>query len=107
MSADNGIYILITTDKFVKVDDHITANNGKPVEAYRVAHVQAIDNFDYYKKYEPHNLGTYMYKTWGDGDVFYEKTKALVKAQELYDDFSFVEYGIAEIDAREFNFYGY
>ena len=109
MSADNGVYILITSDKFVQANDKggFVNTNGKPVKAYRVVHAQAIDNFDYYKEHEPHNLGAYMWDTWGSCEVFYDKTKALVEAQRIVDTFEFVEYGVAEIDASEYNFYMY
>lgn len=44
MSADNGIYILVTTDMHKWVNEY-TTHNMMPdgIKAYRVAHAQAID----------------------------------------------------------------
>ena len=117
MSADNGIYILKTTDKFERVKRgttllrNRTIGGGEGIEAWRVAHTQAIENFKYFEEKEPHNLGHYMFEVWGNSPIFYSRDEAWRCAEELYDeimeDEGFVEYSTAEINAGEYNFPGF
>ena len=95
MSADNGIYILVTPkgDKF----------------EYRVAHLQAVENLYYSGQYmdiitdDPALHIIEARKMWGFSKVFFNKDKALREAVEIWDRKTVVEYGIQfiEID-REF-----
>ena len=105
MSADNGIYILQTTDKFKQVDADTYKNvseNG--VTAYRVAEAFAIDNYEFYKESEPHNLGYWMYSVFGKSEVYYDYEEACEKAEEFADWIQYTEYGINNIDASEYCF---
>ena len=104
MSADNGIYILKTTD-MMKHEEPWSRNVG-PIAAYRVAHAQAIDNFDYYKYNQHYNFGAYLLSVWRDSKVFYDEGEAYKVAQEMSKDFYILEYGISEIDASGYCFYG-
>lgn len=106
MSADNGVYILITTDKFKKTSEHSYENVSDEggIKAYRVAHAQAIDSFEWYKENEPHNLGYFLYRIWKKSPIFYKKGQALSFACDLHKKMGWTEYGISHIDAREFNF---
>ena len=115
MSADNGIYILITTDRLKRrqvspgnksvVFDYIEGG----IKTFRVAEVRGIDDIYYLRNEERHNLGAYMYEYWGKAPVFYEESEALLKARDLADRFSEncwpLEYGINVLDFSEFNFY--
>jgi len=99
MSADNGIYILktIRTRKGgVKTEPH-------PI--YRVAETSAIDNFDWYEKNQPYNLGAYMQDVWGNCAPYEDKNGALYYASQLEKSFSILEYGISEIET-DYIFYG-
>lgn len=108
MSADNGIYILITTDEYKSVNKNGLINMVKePIKTYRVAHAQAIDDFDWYKKNEPHNLGYFMYLVWGKSPIFYEEQEALNYAIDLSKKEYILEYGIQYIEAQQYNFPGY
>ena len=120
MSADNGIYILVTRDSMkLEQQERIFEDNGEPfvyesltsveggIDAYRVAHAQAIDNFDYYEETEPHNLGAYMKQVWGKSPVFYDADEAWAYAGEIYGEYEWTEYGIQLIDATRYSFYGY
>lgn len=119
MSADNGIYILMTRDKFKQViDEGRSKGVGYPVVvhenqfdaptlAYRVAHSCAIDNFNWYKENELHNLGWWMNEIWGNSNVLYSKAEAVKLAEEIESNLPYTEYGICFIDATEFNFPGY
>lgn len=90
MSADNGIYILETND------------------GYRVAEAAAIENFEYYKQKEIHNLGWYMDKVWGRSEVYHNINDAMNKAKDIERDLAKhgwgSEYGIQIIKETEFNF---
>ena len=108
MSSDNCIAILVTTDKFKKVSEHCIENTfGKGITAYRVAHAQAIDSFDYLKYNELHNLGAWLQSTFPDNVVVYSKEEAHNLAVKYLDIVGYTEYGILEIDASEYNFPGY
>ena len=106
MSADDGIYILKTTDKSQQSKANKSCWINKSPEgiiAYRVAWAQAIDNFDYYKQNEPHNFGYWLHLIWKESPVFYSLQEAREYANEMIDH---TEYGINEIDALEYNFPG-
>lgn len=86
MSADNGVYVLLTeTEKGPE---------------YRVAYAQAIDSI-----YGKFNEETYRYD--GDADmirsvfekseVFHTLNEALDKAEEIEQDYNYLEDGIAVI----------
>ena len=106
MSADNGIYILKTTDGYRK-ENHTWVNTfGDGITAYRVAHAQAIENFDYYRDHETHNLGWWMDIVWGKSEVYYDESEAFKAGAALLNEYSFVEYGMVLIDASDFNFPG-
>ena len=110
MSADNGIYVLTTQDKFKKVGTHKFENfflkNGRTITAYRVAHAQAIDNFEWYKENEIHNLGKWMNDIFGKSEIFYNYDDAMDRAYIIAQDYDILEYGIQDLDATEFNFPG-
>lgn len=103
MSADNWIYILHTIDKEKKIwelyYEHIS------VDAYRVAHTQAIENFSWYEENELHNLWKYMYDVRWGSEVYYDKSEAYKRADELSKTIDELEYGISTIDATKYNFY--
>lgn len=90
MSADNGIYILKTTD------------NEK--ETYRVAHAQAIDNFGWYEQNEPEKFADYIKQVWGKSPTFFSIEKAYMYARELAQKYFYIEYGIQEIVRPDINF---
>jgi len=110
MSADNGVYILITRDKMKSVGRGRWKNMKGTILAYRVAHCQAADNFEFYKERELHNLGHWMGYSFSHSRVYYEKAQAMADAKgqaaHILKDFGILEYGIQEIDATEFNFPG-
>lgn len=93
MSADNGIYILITA-----------LDETGMVEEYRVAHAAAIDNFDWYVENEPENLGIYMQEVWGNSPIFTDWDSANSYAKELHNEIGYTEYGIMCIDASDYVF---
>ena len=90
MSADNGVYILKTTD------------SGEIV--YRVAHAQAIENFDWYKERDPENFPGYLKDIWGKSPVFTSEEEAKLHAVQVHRDCGYTEYGIDTIDALDINF---
>lgn len=108
MSSDNCIAILVTRDKFEQVEENTLRNTfGKCVLAYRVAHAQAIDSFDWYKHNEPHNIGFWMNEVFGESKIFYSEVEARLHASNLHDEIGYTEYGIIMLDAREYNFPGF
>jgi len=106
MSADNWIYILHTKDKF-KLEKEWCYKNmfDKKIDAYRVVHTQAIDNFDWYKENELYNLWAYMYSEWWDSEVYYDLQEAMKKAEEISKEIWYTEYWTSIIDATKYSFY--
>jgi hypothetical protein len=96
MSADNGVYVLktIRTRRF----DGAGWVKADPYPVYRVAEAGAIDNFNYYKEKEPHNLGAYMLDVWGNSPVFEDKGEALSYAHSIEERLYLCEYGVSVID---------
>ena len=108
MSSDNCIAILKTTDKFEIVGPgHLKNTFGEGIIAYRVAHIQGHDNYDWYKDKEIHNLGFWFNMLFKKSEVFYSESKAFEKAIELSKDVDYTEYGVLELDALEYNFPGH
>lgn len=105
MSADNGIYILITK-RILTQRNGVNINPGKEHKVYRVAHTSAIDNFDWYKENQQQNLGAYMKDVWGESLVFTSEGEALVEASKQQKQAGYTEYGINFIDASDMFFYG-
>lgn len=105
MSADNGIYVLVTKRTRTQ-ENGVIINDGKEHLVYRVAHVQAIDNFGWYQENQNYNLGAYMKETWGASEVYDNPDKAFSKAYELAKKQPVLEYGIQVIDAKDMIFYG-
>lgn len=110
MSADNGIYIISSWRTF-KGGDGVYENHQEKHKVYRVAHVQAIDNLDWYAINQPDNFGAYVYETWKNSPVFMTKEEAHITAGHILDDIDVCEYGIRDIDldsliGKEFYFYG-
>lgn len=81
MSADNTIVVLGT----------LGVNR---IRQYRVAHVQAWDNFDYYKNNEPEKVHEYLGDIFGKCKVHESLREAEAEAHELLKKISYVEYGI-------------
>jgi hypothetical protein len=103
MSADNGVYILVTIrDRRM---NGIASIKATPYKVYRVAHVSAIDNFDYYKENQPYNIGAYLEDNWGKSEVFEDKDKAYLTAHALADTINYLEYGISIIET-DYKMYG-
>jgi hypothetical protein len=103
MSADNGIYILKTI-RTSKQDGNGWVKT-EPYPVYRVAHACAIDNFDWYKMNQPHNLGAYMKDIWGSSPVYGDKQEALTYASQMEMKSPILEYGICSINT-DYIFYG-
>lgn len=106
MSADNWIYILHTKDKYKQTWYWIYENMfDNKINAYRVAHVQAIENYNYILENEPYNIWAYMVDVWWGSDVYYNKEDAYKKAEEIEKYHEWTEYGISTIDATDMSFY--
>ena len=94
MSADNGVYILIT------------AGSGSGLE-YRVLHTQAIKNVNWEPDYptvgDTDGLNeAEVINYFGDCHVFTDAQAAEAEAQRIYDkwmsEFGTVQYGIVTLD---------
>lgn len=105
MSADNGIYILVTKRTRTQ-ENGVIINDGKEHLVYRVAHVQAIDNLGWYKENQSYNLGAYMKDVWGESKVYPTRAAAMEKAVEMSNDYEILEYGIQIIELKDMIFYG-
>ena len=111
MSADNGIYILGTTETKPKIDPKTGYQMGSDkIRIYRPAHVQAIDNLDYYEKQHPEMLGIYLKETWGKSTKYRTKESAIEHAGLMEEEIGYLEYGICVIERFQYNtdyFYEY
>ena len=103
MSADNGIYILITPSFWSKIFP-ILKNSEQYNKEYRVAHLQAIENIDWDwtrgSGEEDHEniMIKNARKMWKDCKVCYNKKAAYKEARELEKKYGWTEYGICEIE---------
>jgi hypothetical protein len=94
MSADNGLYILVTP-------------KGKGFE-YRVAHLQAVENYGWDDELgcSTDNPDVHIKNAremWGDSLVHTDITNAYECARILLSSIGWTEYGICEINIpREF-----
>lgn len=105
MSADNWIYILHTKDQFKQTGENTYTNMfDNPIDAYRVAHTQCIDNFEYIEKNEIYNLWYYMDSVRWDSEVYYNIADAYKRAEELEDQAGRTEYWTSIVDATKYNF---
>jgi hypothetical protein len=87
MSADNGIYILKSP-----------VHKDIPGEfEFRVTHAMAIDNITYRPDCEGFNSEE-LIKYFGDCDVMYKRTEALVEADRQAQNCPILEYGIQFIN---------
>lgn len=94
MSADNGIYVLFT--------------ESEKGPEYRVAYAHAIDSI--YGKFNDETFRydgdpTSIHNTFKDAPVFHTINEALDYAEELEQDYSYLEDGICVIN--EFKEYGH
>ena len=95
MSADNGIYILVT-----KSDD------GEDGVEYRVKHAQAIENL-YYRPIGHPDYGDAKFvpqeafSFFGNCEVFYDKSYAHNAAHMLSEGCEILEYGIQELKHQD------
>lgn len=93
MSADNGIYILVTPK----------GNHGAC--EYRVSEFQAVENLYYnpitYAELDWNNAAAIMHnarRMWGKCNVLTDKMAALCVAAEILDGLAICEYGISFIN---------
>ena len=117
MSADDCICILKTTDNFkhVFLDKEFNGESipvlentfGKGIIAYRVAHIQASDNFEWLIKNELHNLGDWMRSLFGNSPIFYDESDATKYALKIENGLAYPpEYDITILDGLKYNFPG-
>ena len=104
MSADNGIYVLMTKDKFYR--EGIYLHNMMPhgITTYRVAYVAGVDNLEWLEHNEPYNVGYFLHTVWGDSKPLYNRVeveKEIERLERLHTD---TEYGVNWIDREQYNF---
>jgi hypothetical protein len=69
-----------------------------PHPVYRVAEASAMDNFYFYQREQPYNVGAYLKEVWGDSPIFLSESEAWAYAENLSEDYFFLEYGISLIE---------
>lgn len=104
MSADNGIYILKTLSTTLG-DKEGWYSHTDPYPVYRVAEAGAMDNFYFYQREQPYNVGAYLKEVWGDSPIFLSESEAWTYAGDLSRGCSILEYGISLIET-DYIFYG-
>ncbi len=106
MSSDNGVYILRTLRTRKETQKGVWSKS-EPYSVWRVAHVGAIDNFDWYLNNATYNLGAYMKDIWGNSPVFESEDEAITYANILAKDIEPLEYGVSVINVPyDMIFYG-
>ena len=103
MSADNGIYVLVTI-RNRRMEGRATVKSA-PYKVYRIAYANAIDNLDYYKEEQPYNVGCYLKEIWGNSIVYNSHQEALLEAHKLAAKFDNLEYGVSTIET-DYKMYG-
>ena len=91
ISADNTIAILETNGK------------KKGSKEYRVAHVQALENYKWDEKIQDctndHDVWIKNARyTWANSKVYKTQDEVMKAAKILYDDCGYVEYGICFVE---------
>lgn len=104
MSADNGIYILVTMDQFKDEYPDWVDMFDKPIKAYRVAYAFGIDDLNYIEKNQLYMVGKFLHDVWGRSRVFYEEGEAMKEALEIQGDKDWTEYGICTINCQQYSF---
>lgn len=105
MSADNGIYILVTKDSHKKTSKHCWTNTfGEGIVAYRVAEAGAVDNLEWYERNQPYNIGYRLHATFGASKPVYTLEEAMEQAVKLEKHIGYTEYGINTIERLQYNF---
>lgn len=96
MSADNGIYILRSKAEY---SIHEIMRTTAPEHyVYRVAHNQAMDNYEWYLSNQVHNLGWYLWGVFKDSYKHLSYDSALLQATALERGHGYTEYGICLIE---------
>lgn len=104
MSADNTIVVLSTKSKW-KYNSNGTKWKVPERNVYRVAHIRAWDNLEWYESNEPHNLGAYLLSEFNKSQIYEKLEEALVVAATLQSCIGYVEYGI-KIEVLDINLFG-
>lgn len=108
MSADNGIYILITKDTH-KVENEprvLTLTNmwDDGIVAYRVAYASGVDNLEWLEHNQPYNVGAFLKDVWGDSKPVYFMQSAYDEAAKICKKFPNTEYGVVIIERQNYCF---
>ena len=96
MSADNGIYILRSKSEWIT--NGVARSRTDPYYIYRVAHNQAMDNYDWYLNNQIYNLGWYLWTVFKDSFNHMTYESAMYEAKVLEQAYGYTEYGIALIE---------
>lgn len=107
MSADNGVYILVTNDSHQQTDEHgYVWMNMLPegITTFRVAYSFAIDNLEWTEKNEYYNTGAYLQMVWGESQPFYCQFEAHEEAERIAREVGHLEHGIQVIERLQYNF---
>ena len=103
MSADNTIIVLGTKSSWKR--EGLTNYRVPERTVYRVGHVQAWDNYDWYCENQPYNLGAYLHSIFKDCIVHEDRQQAMNLAYKMQELIGYVEYGIQVVET-DLVFYG-
>ena len=104
MSADNGIYVLKSRSKFKETSPGFFERQDDYIDIWRVAHVQGIDNLDWFKEHQPWNVGAYLYFVFeGQSKIYYSREEAWDKAISMAEACEILEYGICSLNLDKWN----
>ncbi len=98
MSADNAVIVLRTWSNKVSCGEGCF-QNVEPYEVFRVFHTQSWDNFYWFEKYQPYNVGAYLLnETKGCKEKYTDYIEASRVARALQKEIGYVEYGIQYVE---------
>ena len=96
MSSDNGIYIL--RSKSECLINGAARTRTPEYFVYRVAHNQAMDDYDWYLNNQLHNLGWYLWTVFKDSYRHTSYASAQYEATAIERGYGYTEYGICLIE---------
>lgn len=104
MSADNGIYVLVTTDSFYREGNCFHNMLPHGITTYRVAYAHGIDDLGWLEDNEPYNVGHFLHYVWKDSPPLYDRAEVEKEIERLKLIHSDTEYGVNWIDRKQYNF---
>ena len=109
MSSDNGVYILHTKESGLPLFNEETGEvigtvpRGEPMDVWRVAHAQGMDNLNWFEENQPYMVGHFLLSVFGNSRVYENLDEARLAAWAMHDSKSYCEYGVCFITRPQYD----